>query len=44
MSTDTILFRTAAACGVLFGGLAVYSQRRDGVPFRALRSTARLTH
>jgi hypothetical protein len=34
----------AAACGVLFGGFAVYSQLHDGVPFRALRWTARLAH
>ena len=39
MSTSTLLFLVAAACGVLFGGLAVYQQMRDGVPLRAVRWT-----
>ena len=39
MTTSTILFLAAAACGVLFGGLAVYQQMRDGAPLAAVRWT-----
>ena len=40
MSTSTILFLSAAGCGLLFGVLAVYAQVREGIALGAVRWTA----